>query len=101
MLPTKSGALTWVSRVEFRGWGDCKLPSLSVYMHVFPLRKRVHRYDQTQISAPQLTHLLPIPRIPSAANAAVYIVAKSCGNSVCQNQGSTLKVGVEFDLGTA
>ena len=65
-------------------------------MHVFPLSKRVHRYDQTLKFRHSVDIPSPISRIP---NAAAYIEANICDQRVCQNQGLTLKVGVEFEWG--
>lgn len=44
----------------------------------------------------QLIYLLQVARIP---NAAAYMDADICDQRVCQNQGLTLKVGVEFEWG--
>lgn len=66
------------------------------YMHVFPLSKRVHRYDQTLKFQRSVDLPSPVSRIP---NAAAYMDANICDQRVCQNQGLTLKVGVEFEWG--
>ena len=75
--------------------GGCELPRLSVYAR-FPLSKRVHRYDQTRKFQRSVDLPSPISRI---LNAAAYMDANICDQRVCQNQGLTLKVGVEFEWG--